>query len=69
MDVFILLLIIAAVFIRRRTADIKVDFYCRNNNIDWGKVNTDRIKNNYSDSEINRRILQGMYTKFKQNRR
>lgn len=35
--------------------------HCKTHNVDWGKVNNDRIMNDLSQSQINQNIISGKY--------
>lgn len=61
MEIIISILFLLGFWLYYRCVDNNASNYCSNYNIDWQKVNEDRIMNNLSNSQINRNISSGKY--------
>lgn len=44
-----------------KAEDNRANKHCRKYNVDWGKVNEDRIMNDLSDYQVNQNIANGKY--------
>lgn len=61
MELFLSILFILGFIIYYKIKDIDTCNYNKYHKIDWGKVNTDKIVNNLSNSQVNSNILNGKY--------
>lgn len=61
MEIILSILFLLAFWLYYRYTDKKASDHCNTYNIDWEKVNEDRIKNDLSGTQINKNIAKGEY--------
>ena len=63
MEIILSVLFIVGIWAYFKAQDVKTCNYSQSHQIDWGKVNDDRIINDLSNSQVNQNILNGKYNK------
>lgn len=63
MEIILSILFILGIWAYFKVQDVKACNYSQSHQIDWGKVNSDRTKNNLSNSQVNQNIISGKYNK------
>lgn len=63
MEIIATILLIIGLWGFYKIRDVKACNYSQSHQIDWGKVNHDRIINDLSNSQVNQNILNGKYNK------
>ena len=61
MELVLGILFIVGIIIYTKIQDEKAAYHCNTYEVDWGKVNEDRIMNNLSETQINKNISLGKY--------
>ena len=61
MDIILSILSVVSFAIYFKVKDIRACKYSQSHQIDWGKVNNDRMINDLSNSQVNQNILNGKY--------
>lgn len=63
MEIILSILFLIGIWAYFKNQDTKACNYSKSHQIDYGKVNTDRIMNDLSNSQVNHNILSGKYDK------
>lgn len=63
MEIIVSVLFLVGIWAYFKAKDIKVCNYSQSHQIDYGKLNNDRIMNDLSSSQVNNNILSGKYNK------
>lgn len=63
MEVILSGFLVLGIWIYFKNQDAKACKYSQVHQIDWGKVNSDRVVNDLSNSQVNQNILNGKYNK------
>ena len=61
MEIIFSVLFLFGFLVYYKSVDKRASDHCNTYNVDWKRVNNDRIKNNLSNSQINRNVSQGKY--------
>lgn len=61
MEIILSVLILVGFWMFHRDLEKGVSNHCNNYNVDWGKVNEDRIMNDLSGNQVNMNISTGKY--------
>lgn len=63
MEIILSILFIVIIVVCFKVQDGRVDNHCNTYNVDWKKVNNDRIVSDLSDLQVNKNIINGKYDK------
>ena len=61
MELILGILFIVGIVLYGKIQDEKATYHCNTYEVDWSKVNEDRIMNNLSDNQVNKNIVSGKY--------
>ena len=61
MEIILSVLFLLGIWAYFKIQDVKACNYSQSHQIDWGKVNNDRIINDLANSQVNQNILNGKY--------
>lgn len=61
MEIILSILFLVGIWAYFRAQEAKACQHYNNYRVDWGKVNDDRIRNNLSQSQLNKNISNGKY--------
>lgn len=61
MEIIATILLLVAICGYFKFQDVNASNHCNTYEVDWGKVNEDRIMNNLSQSQVNKNISSGKY--------
>lgn len=61
MEIILSVLFILGIWVYFKTQETKACNYSQSHQIDWGTVNSDRVLNDLSNSQVNQNIISGKY--------